>query len=132
MSKPFAHKLSFRKVGDATKTYIDQPEFAYVQTLLNGIDSSEIECITLYGPADEKLYVLGKPGFYHLTLFIDETDGYAFDDGSDDRSKIEIAGDYWPSFRVCKDRQVLAETVHRFYLQGDHPETPHWLHFSED
>lgn len=132
MSVPFANRLSFRRPKDRTKTYVEQPGFGDVEALLEGIDRGEVECVTLYGPQDEKLYVLGKPGLYHLTLFIDETDGYAFDDGSGDTTKIDIAGDYWPSFRVCKDKQVLIDAARRFYASGDHPNGERWLHFSED
>jgi hypothetical protein len=76
--------------------------------------------------------VLGKSRLYHLTLFIEETDGYAFDDGSGDTTKIDIAGNYWPSFRVCRDKQVLIDAARRFYASGDHPNGKRRLHFSED
>lgn len=132
MGQPFVRSLSYRKVGEATKVCVDEPEFARVEDLIGGIDAAEIECLTLYGPEDEKLFVIGKPGFYHLTLFVDETDGYAFDEGSGDQSKIAIAGDFWPSFRVCKDRRVLTEVAHQFYLQGQPATSSKWLAFSED
>lgn len=132
MGVSFVKRVSFRRPADSTKTYICQPEFDDIEMLLNGIDKGEIECVTLYGAQDERLYVLGKPGFYHLTLFVDETDGYAFDDGSGDTTKIDIAGDYWPSFRVCKDKKVLIDAVRLFYASGDHPRGASWLYFSEE
>lgn len=132
MNQPFTRKLSFRKIGESTKSFVDQPTLGQIESLLHEIDTGIVECVTLYGGEDEKLYVLGKPGFYHLTMFIDETDGYAFDDGSGDQSKIDIAGDYWPSFRVCKDHQVLLQMVRQFYRQGTHPDSPEWRFFSED
>ena len=132
MSKSFASKLSFRKTGESTKTYVENPEFKQVEALLGDIDAGLVECVTLYGPADERLFVLGKPGFYHLTVFVDETDGYAFDDGSEDRSNIAIAGDYWPSFRVCKDHRVLVEAAKLFYEQGGRTGLARWQFFSED
>lgn len=132
MSVPFSNRLSFRRPKDTAKTYVEQPGFGDVEALLEGIDTGEVECVTLYGPENEKLCVLGKPGFYHLTLFIDETDGYAFDDGSGDITKIDIAGDYWLSFRVCKDKQVLIDAARRFYASGDPLAGGRWLRFSED
>jgi hypothetical protein len=132
MNQPFARRLSFRKVGEATKSYADNPGIGQVESLLREIDAGAVECLTLYGPRDERLFVLGKPGFYHLTLFVDETDGYAFDDGSGDTTKIDIAGDYWPSFRVCKDRGVLAKVAERFYWSGTPLEAAQWLSFSGD
>jgi hypothetical protein len=124
--------MSFRGPRDSTKTFVDQPEFSDVDALLEGIESGEVECVTIYGPQDEMLCVLGRPGLYHLTLFVDETDGYAFNDGSGDTSKIDIAGEYWPSFRVCRDKQVLIDAARRFYASGDRPNDKRWQHFSND
>jgi hypothetical protein len=132
MNQPFARKLSFRMIGESTKRYADLPSIDQIEALLNEIDLGSVECVTLYGAGDEKLFVLGRPGLYHLTLFIDETDSYAFDDGSGDRSKIDIGGDYWPSFRVCKDHRVLVDSVRQFYWQGKPSASSVWRFFSED
>jgi hypothetical protein len=65
-------------------------------------------------------------------LFIDETDEYAFDDRSEDITQIEIAGDYWPSFRMCKGYEMMLDAARHFYASGDHPKGQSWLHFSEN
>lgn len=132
MTTPFATRVSFRRPQDQVKTYIEAPTFEKVEFLLDGIDQGEIECVTIYGPQDERFFIIGKPGFYHLTMFIDETDGYAFSDGSADNSKIEIAGDYWPSFRVCKEKSKLIEASREFFLSGSRLQEQDWLEFSED
>lgn len=131
-SAKFTTRLSYRRVGESLKNFEESPPWSRVESLINQIESGDVECLTLYGPVDEKLYVLGKPGFYHLTLFIDETDGYAFDDGSGSRERIEIAGDYWPSFRVCKDKRQLIDAAHWFFESGAATNGVKWLRFSED
>jgi len=132
MNVPFAVRASFRRPQDQVKTYVDAPNLDQIESLLDGIELGDIECVTLYGPQDERLYIIGKPGFYHLTMFIDDTDGYAFSDGSGDFSKIEIAGDYWPSFRVCRDKSKLVEASREFYYSGGRPHDQTWIDFSED
>jgi hypothetical protein len=132
MTTPFATRASYRRPLDQVKTYVEAPSFEEIESLLDGIDRGEVECVTMYGPHDERLFIIGKPGFYHLTMFIDETDGYAFSDGSGDNSKIEIAGDYWPSFRVCKEKSKLVEASREFYKSGSRPVGQTWLEFSED
>jgi hypothetical protein len=132
MEHAFAQRLSFRKVGEAAKNYVELPLVDQVDALLSEIDGGAVECVTLYGPQDQKLFVLGKPGAYLLTLFVDEGDGYAFNDGSGDRSRIDIGGDFWPAFRVCKDRRILEDAVHRFYEAGKLPDSPNWVYFTDE
>ena len=32
-------------------------------------EKGEVESLTLYGESEERLFIVGKPGFYHITIF---------------------------------------------------------------
>lgn len=128
----FADKMSFRRVGESTKNWVEVPSEQILSQCIDAMKNGEIECLTLYGVKDERLFVIGKPDFYHITIFIDESEGFGYNDGSGNSTKIEIAGDYWPAFTVCKDIDILRSIAHNFFISGVPAKSAYWLHFSDD
>lgn len=133
MSTAFASRASYRRENDDVMSEIKNPEFDQIKELLERIDFGDVECLNLHGPSDEKFCIIARAGFYHLTIFVEENKGYAFNDGSEERSqKIEIAGNYWPSFRVCKNKVEAFEALQAFFYLGTFPEAQCWIPFSDD
>jgi hypothetical protein len=130
--KNYVNKISFRHAGTPEKKWIDGPTTEALDNFLNSLKTGQIECLTLYGPGSERLFIIGKPNFYHVTIFVDESEGYGYDDGTGDRSNIDIAGDFWPSFRVCKSMEILRSISHKFFSTGKPSESEHWIYFSDD
>ena len=128
----FVKQLSHRDVGESTKNFVEVPNIEDVDNYLLDIESGKLECLTLYGEEEHRLFIIGKPGFYYITIFCDESEGYTYNDQTKDASKIEIAGDYWPSFSVCKNSNILRAIVHEFYYSGQPFRSEHWIHFSDD
>jgi len=128
----FVNKISFRSIGESVKAWLENPSEQVLNSYLNAMEKGEIECLTLYGPNEERLFIIGKPNFYHVTIFVDESEGYGYNDGTRDSSNIEIAGDYWPSFRVCKDMRILKAIAHEFFASGQPSKSEHWIHFSDE
>jgi hypothetical protein len=128
----FVNKISFRNAGESAKNWLENPAEQALDNCLNAMEKGEIECLTLYGPSEERLFIIGKPDFYHATIFVDESEGYGYNDGTGDLSNIDIAGDYWPSFRVCRDMMILKSIAHKFFISGKPSESEHWIHFSDD
>jgi hypothetical protein len=128
----FAEKISYRNVGESEKNWLDMPSENALASCLDSMEKGAAECLTIYGKSDERLFVIGKPNFYHITIFVDESEGFGYNDGTGDSSNIEIAGDYWPSFRVCKDVVVLRSIAHEFFISGKPFQSEHWINFSDD
>jgi hypothetical protein len=132
MKQPFSRLLSCRGVRESARRYEEHPEFSRVASLLDAIDLGEMECLTLHGPAEEAFFVSGRSGHYYVNLFVDETEGHGFDDGSGDRSPIEIGGDFWPSFRVCRDKCTVLVALRDFYWDGCPPRSQGWFHYTDE
>lgn len=128
----FANKMSYRNVGAPAKIWLEEPTEKMLDGRLTAMEKGEIECLTIYGSNDERLFVIGKPNFYHVTIFVDESEGFGYHDDSGDSTNIEIAGDYWPSFRICKDMEILRSIAHEFFVSGKPSKSEHWIHFSDD
>jgi hypothetical protein len=128
----FVNKISFRNIRSVEKSWLGSPNVQLLDKYLDAMEKGKIECLTLYGSNEERLFIIGKPNFYHVTIFVDESEGYGYNDGTGDTSNIEIAGDYWPSFRVCKDMQILRAITHEFFVSGKPSKSEHWQHFSDE
>jgi hypothetical protein len=128
----FVNKVSFRSIGASAEEWLENPKESVLGSYLSAMKKGEIESLTLYGKSEERLFIVNKPGFYHVTIFLDESEGYGYSDGTGDTSSIDIAGDYWPSFRICKDFMKLGSIVHEFFVSGTPSASAHWIHFSDD
>ena len=54
MRIPFTTRASFRRPRDQVKTFVEAPSFDAIVEMLEGFDRGEIECVTQYGPGDER------------------------------------------------------------------------------
>ncbi|NWB98380.1 hypothetical protein HX882_21005 [Pseudomonas gingeri] len=65
----FVKKISFRHVGVSAEEWLESPEENVLDGYLSAIKKGEVESLTLYGESEERLFIVGKPGFYHITIF---------------------------------------------------------------
>ncbi|MEJ2046064.1 MAG: hypothetical protein P8X74_22930 [Reinekea sp.] len=126
--------LSYRNVGDAAKQHLDNPAWDDVKKKLRLIDEGEIEFLSLFGPEDDYTHmaIIGKPGNYHIGIFIDEDEEYLFKASENNDSKIDIAGEYWPEYQVSKNWEDLVSVVGTFFESGKPSDSYEWIYFSEE
>lgn len=123
---------SVRLTGEHEKKWQNHPDVSCVLKILDEIYVGKVECLTLYS-GDRSICFLGKPGNIHICLFVSDEEEYIFDDGSNSREKIAIAGDYWKSFQICRDLDLAKNIALEFFYYARPWSGQKWLHYiSED
>ncbi|WP_374334343.1 hypothetical protein [Leeia sp.] len=105
---------------------------ALVFDVLARIFSGQVECLTLYAGDGQSMVFLGKYGLAHICLFVSDVEEYTFDNGTGDSTRVDVAGDYWPSFQLCRDSHKAEEIAKEFYVNGQPLSDQKWVHFVED
>ena len=78
------------------------------------------------------MVIAAKPENYHIGVFINEDEEYLFKTSEASNSKVDIAGEYWPEFQVCKNWKDLANFSKAFLEAGRPPNLFNWIYFSEE
>jgi len=122
-------KCSFRLVGNQSEQLLLKPEYSQVTELLFKIETGVVDSVKLFTQGDACLWFLGRPGFVFICLFVSDEEEYIFDDGTGDTTKIEIAGDYWSSFTLCKSQNTVEQIAREFYFHGQLLASKKWNHY---
>jgi len=132
--KKYAVNLSFRNVGNAAKQHLDNPDWDKVIEKLLLIEEGQIEFMSLYGPEDDctHMAIVAKPGNYHIGIFIDDDEEYLFKASEVSDLKIDIAGEYWSEFQICKNWDDLVSVVKTFFESGKPSGSYEWIYFSDE
>jgi hypothetical protein len=132
--KDYVTRVAYRKVGNTTKQYIDKPIWENVLNILQLIEYGEVEYLSLIGPENEcvNMDVVCKPGNYHIGIFINEDEEYLFKNPELSNSKIDIAGEYWPSSQVCTKFGDLTSIAKEFFKNGKPSNSHGWIYYSEE
>ena len=121
-------RCSHRLVGEQTQEWHDTPSLTLILDLLAKVYNGQVELLELYTHDGKNMMLLGKPGLAHICLFFSDTEEYIFDNGTGDPAKIDVGGDYWPSFQICRD-QLRAENITKeFYVSGLALPEQKWIH----
>lgn len=130
----YVASLTYRKVGDAVKQHLDNPVWEDVKEKLLLIDKGEVEFLSLIGPEEDYTHmaIVGKPGNYHIAIFIDEDEEYLFKSSDVNELKIDIAGEYWPAFQVCTNWDDVVSVARTFFESGKPSDSYEWVYFSEE
>ena len=131
---PYAITMSYRAKGTVNKTINHQPTPHDLSREIMNIELGKVEYVSLQGPEEDnvRLEILGKPGAYHLTIFIDEYEEYIFSNGSSNKEKVDISGDYWPANHICSSVNQVLEIAQHFYKHGEPLKSYQWLYYCED
>ncbi|QDQ25216.1 hypothetical protein FNU76_01980 [Chitinimonas arctica] len=124
-------KCSHRLVGEAFSDWKNTPTLPYVFERLADINAGRLECLTLFTTDGKNMMFLGKPGLTHICLFASDKETYIFDNGTADTTKVDIAGDYWPSFQLCRDGQRSKDIAREFCISGRPLAAQKWIHYVE-
>jgi len=130
----YVTSLSYSTVGDVAKHHLNKPTWKDVTQKLHMIEEGKAEFLSLTGPEDEYTHmaIIGKPGHYHIAIFIDEDEEYLFKASEANEIKVDIAGNYWPEYQVCKNTTELESIVRVFFETGKPSEFFEWIYFSDE
>ncbi len=130
----YVDAISVRMIGDSKKQYFDAPSWDEVFTHLKNIEEGKVEFLSLIGPENESTHmaILAKPGNYHVGIFIDEDEEYIFKASEVNGSKVDIAGEYWPDFQICRNWNDLVSITKVFFEEGKPSGLYDWIYYCDE
>ncbi|WP_299009182.1 hypothetical protein [uncultured Shewanella sp.] len=131
---PYTVDMAFRAIGNTKKQYVKEPSWNDVYQCVEEIEKGRVEFLSLVGPEVDNthLAIIAKPGHYHIGIFIDEDEEYLFKASEFSNTKIDIAGNYWPEFQICKNFNDLVLIVKEFFENGKPSDLFNWIYFSDE